>query len=55
MKATDEQIFNAAITLLAGSLAGDQSASTAHSRLTITGPQHVQDAIDLAKKVAEAV
>lgn len=55
MKVSSEQIMNMAATLLAGALSGDQSASTANSRLTITGPRYVKDAVNLAKMIAEEV
>ena len=55
MEATKEQIMTTAATLLAGAMSGDQSSSSTHSRLTITAPRYVKDAVELAKMIASEV
>lgn len=54
MEATKEQIMTTAAILLAGSISGEQS-TTANSRLTITGPRYVKNAVKLAKMIASEV
>ena len=55
MKATNEQIFNAAVTLMAGALAGSPFSTSPDSRLRISGPQQVQNAVKLARMIADAI
>jgi hypothetical protein len=54
MEATKEQIMTTAAILLAGGISGEQS-SALYSRLTISGPRYVKDAVKLAKMIASEV
>ena len=54
MKATKEQIMTTAAILLAGAISGDQS-STAYSRLTISGPKYLKEAVKLSKMIASEI
>ena len=55
MKATNEQIFNAAVTLMAGAMAGDNYGHNASSRLEYRSKKDAENAVKLAKMIAEAI
>ena len=55
MKATNEQIFNAAVTLMAGAMAGDIYGNNARSRLKYRSKEDAENAVKLAKMIAEAI
>ena len=55
MKATNEQIMNAAAILIAGAMSGDTYATHAETRLKYTGEKEVKDAVRIAKLIAENV
>lgn len=55
MKATNEQIFNAAVTLMSGAMAGDNFGNNASSRIKYRQKEDAENAVKLAKMIAEAV
>lgn len=55
MKVTNEQIFNAAVTLMAGAMAGDNFSNNASSRLEYRSKKDAENAVKLAKMIAEAI
>lgn len=55
MKVTNEQIFNAAVTLMAGAMAGDNFSNNASSRLEYRSKEDAENAVKLAKMIAEAI
>ena len=55
MKATNEQIFNAAVTLMAGAMSGDNFSNNSSSRLEYRTKKDAENAVKLAKMIAEAI
>ena len=55
MKATKEQIFNAAVTLMSGAMAGDNYSNNSSSRLEYRTKKDAENAVKLAKMIAEAI
>ena len=55
MKATNEQIMNAAAIILAGALSGDTYATHSETRLKYVGEKEVKDAVRIAKLIADNI
>lgn len=55
MKATNEQILNAAATILAGAMSGDTYATRVETRLKYLGEKEVKDAVRIAKLIADNI
>lgn len=55
MSKRQEQIFNAAITLLAGAMSGEEGSVTTYGRLMSVDSDYIKAAIKVAKITAKEV